>query len=230
MFDAPMKICLFDIDGTLITTGGAGKQAFLQTLQKAFDIEAGDPDVTFAGRTDRGIVTDFFNHLGISQNNRNWDRFTDVYLQLLPGCLESCAGKVLPGIKSFLEKIDRHPEIKLGLLTGNMAKGASIKLRHYGLEHHFDFGGFGDRHTERDHVARQALQATHQRLGQSVLAEQIFVIGDTPADIRCGRAIGARTVGVCTGKYSAEELKTEEADLVLEDFTVADPLFEKLSA
>ena len=223
-----MKICLFDIDGTLITTGGAGKLAFLQTLQEAFDIDAIDPGVPFAGRTDRGIVADLFDHFNIAQNHRNWIRFTDVYLRLLPGCLASCAGKVLPGIKLFLEKIAQHPDIKLGLLTGNMADGASIKLRHYGLDHYFDFGGFGDQHTERDLVAQQALRATHQRWGQSVMGEQIFVIGDTPADIRCGKAIGANTVGVCTGKYSAKELKTEAAKLVIEDFTVADILFEKL--
>ena len=79
-------------------------------------------------------------------------------------------------------------------------------------------------------MARQALNATHERWGQDVAAEQIFVIGDTPADIRCGKAIGAHTVGVCTGKYSAQELTAEAANFVLEDFTVADPLFEKLNA
>ena len=225
-----MKICLFDIDGTLITTGGAGKQAFLQTLQKTFDVEAIDPGVPFAGRTDRGIVGDLFAHFDIAANDQNWQRFTDAYLQLLPGCLAQCSGKVLPGIQSFLEKIGRHSDIQLGILTGNMAKGASIKLRHYGLDHHFDFGGFGDQHTNRDRVARQALNATHQRWGRDVAAEQIFVIGDTPADIRCGKAIGAHTVGVCTGKYSAQELTAEAANFVLEDFTVADPLFEKLNA
>ena len=225
-----MKICLFDIDGTLITTGGAGKQAFLQTLQKTFDVKAIDPGVLFAGRTDRGIVGDLFAHFDIAANDQNWQRFTDAYLQLLPGCLAQCSGKVLPGIQSFLEKIGRHSDIQLGILTGNMAKGASIKLSHYGLDHHFDFGGFGDQHTNRDRVARQALNATHLRWGRDVAAEQIFVIGDTPADIRCGQAIGAHTVGVCTGKYSAQELTAEAANFVLEDFTVADPLFEKLNA
>ena len=225
-----MKICLFDIDGTLITTGGAGKQAFLLTLQKTFDVEVTDPGVTFAGRTDRGIVADLFTHFDIAQNDHNWERFTDAYLKLLPGCLAKCSGKVLPGIKSFLEKISRQPDIELGLLTGNMAKGASIKLKHYELDHHFGCGGFGDQHTDRNRVARQALNATHQRWGRDVKAEQIFVIGDTPADIRCGRAIGAHTVGVCTGKYSAKELTAEAANLVLDDFTVAEPLLEKLNA
>ena len=111
-----------------------------------------------------------------------------------------------------------------------MAKGASIKLKHYELDHHFDFGGFGDQHTDRNRVARQALNVTHQRCGRNVKAEQIFVIGDTPADIRCGRAIGAQTVGVCTGKYSAKELAAEAANLVLDDFTTADPLLERLNA
>ena len=105
-----------------------------------------------------------------------------------------------------------------------MAKGASIKLQHYGLDHYFDFGGFGDQHIERDRVAQQALLETHQRWGEEVAAEQIFVIGDTPAGIRCGQAIGANTVGVCTGKYSATELNAESAHLVLEDFSAADPI------
>jgi phosphoglycolate phosphatase len=224
-----MKICLFDIDGTLITTGGAGKQAFLQTLQKAFGMDIMDPGVPFAGRTDRGIVSDLFTHFRISQTAQNWDLFTEVYLQLLPECLASCDGHVLPGIKPLLEKINRHSEIQLGLLTGNMAKGAAIKLQHYGLDHYFDFGGFGDQYIERDRVAQQALLEIHQRWGEEVAPEQIFVIGDTPADIRCGRAIGANTVGVCTGKYSARELNAESAHLVLEDFSAADPLLDKLN-
>ena len=225
-----MKICLFDIDGTLITTGGAGKQAFLRTLQKAFDVEAIDPGVLFAGRTDRGIVRDLFTHFSIPENSQNWDLFTEVYLQLLPECLADCHGRVLPGVESLLNKINGFPKIETGLLTGNMAKGAAIKLQHYGLDHYFDFGGFGDQHIERNRVAEQALLETRRRLGKEVVPEQIFVIGDTPADIQCGQAIGAQTVGVCTGKYSDNELTAVAANLVLEDLSLAEPLLDQLTA
>ncbi len=98
------------------------------------------------------------------------------------------------------------------------------------MDHYFDFGGFGDEHIERNRVAQQALLETQQRWGEEVAPEHIFVIGDTPADIRCGQAIGAHTVGVCTGKYSARELTAESAHLVLEDFYAADPLLDKLNA
>jgi phosphoglycolate phosphatase len=224
-----MKICLFDIDGTLIRSGGAGKQAFLRTLQEAFGVEVVDPGVPFAGRTDRGIVRDLFAHFKIPITSQSWDLFTEVYFRILPECLASCRGSVLPGVETLLEIIVANSEIEMGLLTGNTAKGASMKLQYYGLEHYFGFGGFGDQHVERDRVAEQALIATRERWGKAIAPEQIFVIGDTPADIQCGRTIGAQTVAVCTGKYSATDFTAEAPNLVLEDFSMAGPLLDQLT-
>lgn len=223
-----MKICLFDIDGTLIRSGGAGKQAFLRTLEQAFDVVVGDPGVPFAGRTDRGIVHDLFAHYDIPVTDQSWDRFTKVYFNLLPDCLAECSGGVLPGVKVLLEQLDAAVKIETGLLTGNMVTGAKIKLGHFALADYFHFGGFGDQHVNRDCVAEQALAATRKHFGEQVVPEQIFVIGDTPADIRCGQAIGAQTVAVCTGNYSAEELASKSPDLILENLSFAEPLIERL--
>jgi len=225
-----MKICLFDIDGTLIRSCGAGKQAFLHTLEQAFDINPIDPGIPFAGRTDRGIVQDLFCHFDIPVTAESWQRFTEIYLSLLPACLTRCGGHVLPGVEILLEKMGENPVVGVGLLTGNTARGAEIKLQHFGLADYFRFGGFGDEYVDRDRVAEQALLATRQSCGNEIAADQVFVIGDTPADIRCGRSIGAQTVAVCTGNYSAGELADEAADLVFDDLLGAQPLLDLLTA
>ena len=216
-----MKICLFDIDGTLIQTGGAGKAAFEAALSGEFGIEAGASNVPFAGRTDRAIIRDLFLLHGIDDSHATWDQFRAAYLQHLPATLASRPGTVLPGIVALLEAFGPRADVMTGLLTGNIAAGARAKLTYYELNHFFAFGGFGDRHFDRAEVAREAFAAARDQANDDVSSEDVWVIGDTPLDVRCARAIGANVVAVCTGFHSQQELAAEDPDVLVDD--LADP-------
>lgn len=216
-----MHVCLFDIDGTLLSSGGAGKAAMEGALASAFGVPVQTGRVTFSGRTDRAIGRDLFQVHGIEATAANWDRFVDAYLTLLPECLARHRGQVLPGIAGLLEQLRSRGDVALGLLTGNIREGARLKLGHYGLFHHFPFGGFGDHHWERDDVAREALDQVRQRFNGQVRMERVWVIGDTPLDIQCARCIGARVAAVATGYHTVEQLASERPDCLLADF--ADP-------
>ncbi|MFN0051877.1 MAG: HAD family hydrolase [Planctomycetales bacterium] len=212
-----MWICLFDIDGTLIQTGGAGKAALFEALRTGFDVGQPTDRVSIHGRTDRGITRDLFQHHGIDDRPEHWERFRAEYLRHLPVCLTARPGAVLPGIMPLLQQLQARQDIMLGLLTGNTQAGAAIKLRHYGLDRFFEFGGFGDEHHDRNDVAREALQIVQQRLGGPADLDRVWVIGDTPGDVRCGRAIGARVLAVATGDSSADELVASSPDHLAQD-------------
>lgn len=217
----PMHVCLFDIDGTLINTGGAGGAALKAALRSAFAIDEPTDSVTLAGRTDRGITGDLFRFHAIEDSPENWQRFRDAYLGHLPGLLAQRKGAVLPGIQGLLQSLQGRDDLLIGLLTGNTRDGARIKLAHFGLDRFFELGGFGDRHVHRDDVAREALEAVERRLTKTVDRSRVWVIGDTPSDIACARAIGARAVAVATGIHTAAELDAAEPDHLVTDF--ADP-------
>jgi phosphoglycolate phosphatase-like HAD superfamily hydrolase len=216
-----MHVCLFDIDGTLIHTRGAGMAALREGMREAFGIAEPTDRVEVHGRTDRGITRDFFRHHGVDDIPEHWERFREAYLRVLPETLAARPGTVLPGILPLLQTLAARGNVALGLLTGNTREGARIKLAHYGLDRYFTFGGFGDDHLERDDVAREALAAVTRRLGGNVNLKRVWVIGDTPTDVSCGRAIGARVIAVATGNHSREELAAAGPDHLALDF--ADP-------
>lgn len=224
-----MYVCLFDIDGTLVSSGGAGKAAMDAALLSAFGVRHGTDGVPFSGRTDRSILRDLFRKNGIEETDANRERFLAEYLKHLPDTLASHPGKVLPGIAVLLEQLQRHGQVVLGLLTGNIQHGARIKLGHFGLFEHFAFGGFGDLHHERDDVAREAFTLVERHLAAPPVADRLWVIGDTPLDIRCARAIGAQVVAVATGVHGLDELAAGEPDLLLADFSDPEPLLRRLA-
>jgi phosphoglycolate phosphatase-like HAD superfamily hydrolase len=221
-----MYVCLFDIDGTLLASGGAGKAAMEAALVSEFGVTDVNHDVPFSGRTDRAIGRDLLRLHGLAQTEENWQRFLAGYLGNLPGYLSSHNGRVLPGITVLLERLAIHDEVAVGLLTGNVREGARLKLGHYGLYHHFGFGGFGDHYLDRDDVAREALEVVRQKFGDQIDLDRIWVIGDTPLDVQCARCIGVRVAAVGTGWHSLEELEAAEPDLILADFTDPQPLFD----
>jgi phosphoglycolate phosphatase-like HAD superfamily hydrolase len=140
-----------------------------------------------------------------------------AYLANLPECLKSVQGKILPGIKTMLEDLKTRDDCAVGLLTGNLRAGAKIKLGHFGIFEHFKFGGFGDHHLDRDDVAREALGEIHTRFGKDFATSKVWVLGDTPLDIKCARAINAKVLAVATGWHTIEELESHEPDLLFED-------------
>ena len=211
-----MRVCLFDIDGTLINTGGAGMAAIQQAFGQVFGI--GDLDgVQTVGRTDRGIADDLFSARGVENSTANWQTFQAAYLEHLHENLRQREGRVLAGVVELLEHLTSQRDVALGLLTGNTAEGARIKLEYYDLNQHFAFGGYGDDHPHRDEVARQALRVARSHLNQDITGQDVCVIGDTPHDVRCARAIGARVVAVSSGFCSAEELIEAGPDVLVKN-------------
>jgi len=219
-----MIICLFDIDGTLLSSGGAGKSAMEAALASEFGVPASSDGVPYSGRTDRAIARDLFRLHQIDDSFHNWQRFLAAYLRLLPNCLVASTGRVMPGIVPLLESLTPRSDVAVGLLTGNVRAGARLKLNHYDIFHHFQFGGFGDKYFERDEVAQEALTEAQIHLERSVDAHRIWVIGDTPLDVRCARSIGARALAVATGLHGLDELAESQPDLLLADLSDPAPL------
>jgi phosphoglycolate phosphatase-like HAD superfamily hydrolase len=228
-----MHLVLFDIDGTLISTGGAGRGALLAGLAEELGPFTLSDQLDLRGRTDRAIIHDLLRLVGLADTLENVTRIRAAYLRHLPGLLHTHTSevpldsryhaRVLPGITELLATLSRRDDVCLGLLTGNMRDGARIKLGHFGLFDHFVCGGFGDEFHDRDDVARAALADAHRHLGSPVDPTRVWVVGDTPLDIRCARAIGARALAVVTGWHDRDELAACAPDLLLDDLSNASP-------
>ncbi|MCH2183530.1 MAG: HAD hydrolase-like protein [Mariniblastus sp.] len=214
-----MFTLLFDIDGTLLRTRGAGLEAIRHTMQEMFDISSPLPQVSVHGRTDCGILTDVFTPFGLDFEKHR-QTFLSNYSGHLQRTLPEFEGGVLPGVVPLLERLSSRDDVTLGLLTGNCRQAALIKIEHFQLQSYFcGLGGFGDQSTSRNEVARDALRAVRQRVQESFREDRLWVIGDTVDDITCARAIDAKSMVVETGGCSAEELKNGEPDVCLEDLS-----------
>jgi phosphoglycolate phosphatase-like HAD superfamily hydrolase len=222
-----MQICLFDIDGTLLDSGGAGKAAIETALVEDFGVTM-RTRVSYSGRTDRAIGRDLLQFHDVEATSANWQRLVEGYLARLPGALARHTGTILPGIAALLDHLGEQDDIAVGLLTGNIRQGAMVKLGHYDLWRRFAFGGFGDDHFDRDDVAREALQVIHARFNGTMTSDRVWVIGDTPLDVRCARVIGAKAVAVATGRHAVDELAASKPDLLFEDFSDAEPFLRLL--
>ena len=215
-----VRLVLFDIDGTLVHTGGAGTKAFARTFAHEFALHHGTEKMKFAGRTDVGLVREFFRLHGLSESAEHFRRFFAQYVFWLDHMVTHLQGEECPGATAFVRSLLNLPRPpRLGLLTGNIQLGAEIKLRKFGLWDYFEFGGFADDHEERDHIAAAALARARRVIGPDLKPEEIVVIGDTPFDVRCGKFIGAKVLAVATGGAKLEELKPLKADWTVPDLT-----------
>jgi len=211
-----IRLVLFDVDGTLIHTGGAGVRAFGRAMDLLFGVRNATEGVSFAGRTDYSLVREIFARHGIPATADNLASFFDAYVFLLDDLLHGSAGGVEDGVWDWLRGLRRAPhKIVVGLLTGNIRLGAEIKLRRFGLWEFFETGAFSDDHVDRNHIAAAARRRGEAVLGQPLADEEVLVVGDTPLDIACGKHIGARTLAVATGRHSPDELRTHQPDWVL---------------
>lgn len=220
-----MPTLLFDIDGTLIRTHGAGKAAMEAALMEEFGVPAIKDIVPYGGRTDPAIGHDLLSVHECVVTHENVSKLTQHYLDRLPVALDKHGGVVCPGIKEILTALHPQENIHLGLLTGNVRAGAKTKLGYFGLWDYFRFGGFGDGHTDRDDVARSALAAVKQHAGE-IHPSEVWVIGDTPLDISCARAIGAKVIAVATGWVSLDDLKKHKPDHAFEDLSNVNELLQ----
>jgi phosphoglycolate phosphatase-like HAD superfamily hydrolase len=217
-----MHICLFDIDGTLISTGGAGRAALEAALASEFGIAYRIEPMLLSGRTDRAIVRDLFLFHGIEDHPTQREKLILGYLGHLPTHLARLSGRLLPGIGNLLQKLSQRSDVILGLLTGNTQRGAQIKLGHFGIADYFSCGGYGDLCLDRDDVARAAVAAVREHHPGHRSDDRLWVIGDTPLDIRCARGISACAVAVATGWHSREELAGHQPDLLFDDLDRAE--------
>lgn len=213
------KLILFDIDGTLLMTNGAGKNALYFAFREVFEIENPKVDVDFGGRTDRSLARELFSINGIELSDKNILTLYESYLAKLADALSKSNAYLLPGVLELVSELHKHADIAIGLLTGNIRQGAYMKLAHLEIDEYFKFGGFGDDHESRDEIARSGVAQAEQYLGKSFSSADVFVIGDTPHDVSCSRAIGAKSIAVTTGYASKEAILAEKPDIIVEDLS-----------
>ncbi len=205
------SLLLWDIDGTLVCTDRAGERALLDAIRDLYQLEWGNQlPVDLRGRTDTWIVRELLSHVGRELGHEEENRLKTAYLSLLPKTLPAGKAKLHPGIREALDAVHAHAEIHQGLLTGNLKEGARLKLSHLGIWDFFEFGAFADDSSNRNELGPFALKRARQQLGIDFAPENIYIIGDTPHDIACGKAIGAKTIAVATGSFTVAELEAEK--------------------
>jgi len=213
-----IRLVLFDIDGTLIRTGGAGVRAFAKTFASEFGLPRATETVSFAGRTDVSLVREIFKQHQIEQTPENFARFFDRYPFWLDQYLHQLDVGLCEGVLEFIAGLQQRDEKPmLGLLTGNVRIGAELKLRRYNLWNHFMTGAFADDHEDRNCIAGIAHERGGELLGEKPEGREVIVIGDTAHDIECGKSIGAKVLAVATGGAKLEELKKHTPTWAIKD-------------
>jgi len=221
-----VKLVLFDIDGTLLLSDGAGRRAIHRALNEVFGT-TGPTDYFFDGKTDPQIVRELMRLAGHGNEHidARMERLFERYLELLREELSDpshhpCA---LPGVPELLDALESRAHVILGLLTGNLEQGAWAKLEAVGLNPaRFRVGAYGSDHEDRPELPAIAAARTKRQLGIDVTGNAIVVIGDTPADLTCGKALGASAIGVATGRYTVEQLRRHDPIEVFRDLSDTD--------
>jgi len=224
-------LLLFDIDGTL-TIGGPGKTAFRVALERTYGTAGPIVNHDFSGKTDPLLLRELLTAAGRTAAGirAGLPRFWELYLAELEARIGADPVAVLPGVRELLDALTVHDGVHLGLVTGNVKGGARVKLGSAGLWEHFPIGAFGCDHEVRDELPPVALRRAEAHWGRPFRGEDTVVIGDTPRDVACGRAAGAATVAVTTGRFSAEALERAGADRVLPGFADVDAALAALVA
>jgi phosphoglycolate phosphatase-like HAD superfamily hydrolase len=229
-----MKLVLFDIDGTILWSDGAGRRAMEGALVAHFGT-AGDPAYRYDGKTDRQIAREQLHAAGVPDGDidARFDALIATYLGNLERELgrEPSAARLCDGVDVLLDAVERQAQVVLGLLTGNVEGGAARKLGAVGVDFaRFRVNAFGSDHEHRPELPRIAQARARETLGLDVPGERIVIIGDTPADIACGRPIGARAIGVATGRYGVDDLASHEPHAVFADLRDTDRVLEAILA
>jgi phosphoglycolate phosphatase len=216
-----MKLVLFDIDGTLVLTGGAGGRAMARAAADVFGFENADKAISMAGRTDAWIVAQMAAQQGLPFDDRLLARFHDTYIGHLEDEIHRPGPQkgVLPGVERTLDAIRSHDGAHLALLTGNFRRGAQIKLEYFGLWEYFAAGAFGEDAENRNALFKTALTRVVAAGGPEVPAADAIVVGDTPLDVAVALAAGARALAVATGPYDEAALRESGAHAVLADLS-----------
>jgi phosphoglycolate phosphatase-like HAD superfamily hydrolase len=216
-------IFLFDIDGTLISSGGAGRRAVENAFERLHGRREACHGFSFAGMTDRAIVRRALVGLGMPERGPRTeaaiDELLDAYLAMLDDEVRGASYRVHRGIVEALDALERLGQVAIGLGTGNVERGARIKLGPVGLDARFAFGGFGSDAEDRAELLRIGAERGATRLDRALAECRVVVIGDTPRDVEAARAIGARSIAVATGPFSVENLRASGADATFDDLS-----------
>jgi phosphoglycolate phosphatase len=219
-----IKAVLFDIDGTLLVTGGAGAVAWQRAFLELYEVEANIEEHTHAGMTDPEIAEIVFREV-IGRDGSDQERAGAIsgYLSHLQDAVDESRGyRLMPGIEGLLARLAGEG-LLLGIVTGNIESAAHIKLARGDLNRYFAFGGYGSDARDRTELTKKALERGAEVLGKALDREQTIAVGDTPRDVKAGHGAGIRVVGVATGSYGVEELKDAGADWALDDVTAGFP-------
>ena len=220
-----MSLVLFDIDGTLILSGGAGMRAMTRAFHETFGVANAFDGMPPAGRTDTFLLAGALARAEVEDSPENHARFRDAYLPILADeIVRRGHGRygVMPGIEALLTSLRAQTGWHLALLTGNYEGAARVKLRHFGLDGYFEWGVFGEESGDRRVLGRIALERARQRDIPEASCSAAIVIGDTPDDIACAQAVGARALAVATGSFTVEELTAAGAHVALVDLSDTD--------
>jgi phosphoglycolate phosphatase-like HAD superfamily hydrolase len=224
------KLILFDIDGTLVLTGGAGGRAMARAFEDVFGLEHGMASISMAGRTDAWIVAQMAANHGLQCTPDVLERFHHAYVGHLTAEIHKPGPQkgILPGVRHVLDALTAHNGAHLALLTGNFERGAQIKLEYFDLWRYFGAGAFGDRTHDRNSLLETALARVAAAGGPSITAAETVVVGDTPLDVAVAVAGGARSLAVATGSYDVEALRASGADVVVQDLMDVEAVLEGL--
>ena len=224
------KVILFDIDGTLVLTGGAGVRGMARAFEQLFSVPDAFQTIDVPGRTDSWILAAALALHGVACDAAGAARFREVYLEHLQGELQRPGPRkgMMPGVDLLLDTLQQRDDVYLALLTGNYEEAARLKLEYFDLWRYFRCGAFGDGALERNGLLPKALTRIRECGGPTVAARDVVVVGDTPLDVACAAAGGARSIAVATGGYDADALRATGADLVLDDLSDVDRVLSAL--
>ncbi|MDG2167108.1 MAG: HAD hydrolase-like protein [Opitutales bacterium] len=212
-------LLLWDIDGTLLSAKGAGPKAFDWATIDHFGYEIPVASIDWLGATDYSIAYAMLEKAGKTATRQEAQELIDCYLSYLPEMLDATNARAIEGTQELLEHFHRHDAVHQALLTGNVRRGADIKLGYIGVDHYFRFGAFADHSDQRNDLSRHALDLAREHLHPEWSPERIYVIGDTPKDIECGKFIGAHTIAVATGHHSVEQLQEHDPSALFKTFS-----------
>jgi phosphoglycolate phosphatase len=224
------KLILFDIDGTLVLTGGAGLRAMTRAFRDVFGVANGFERIQMNGRTDRWILGQLTTFHSIPCDDAVVRRFHDVYVSYLAEEVHQPGPRkgIMPGVRPLLDVLSSRSDAFLALLTGNFESGARIKLEYFDLWRYFRCGAFGDLAQERNGLLATAIDRVGACGGPRVQPSEAVIVGDTPLDIAVAVAGGAKSIGVATGSHDADTLRASGADVVLHDLTDVDAVLSAL--
>lgn len=216
-----MKLLLFDIDGTLVLSGGAGKRAMNRVFEEFYGYADVMEGITLSGRTDDKIMMDAYAKAGMEFSYEELERFKSRYFERikLEMLVDHNGKRVMPGVAQVLPELQKRNDVYLALLTGNWEQGGRTKIGYFNLDHYFPFGAFSDDSSERTALVPIAVQRFEERYSLHPELRDVYVIGDTPADILCAKPHGVVSVAVAAASHSVDDLRPFAPDVLLEDLT-----------